>query len=31
MDVNIEFLNSKNWDSTMHERLEWLRDNDPVY
>ena len=31
MDVNIDYVASENWDASMHERLRWLRENDPVY
>jgi cytochrome P450 family 142 subfamily A polypeptide 1 len=31
IDTDIEFLNSKNWDERMLQRLSWLRESDPVY
>jgi cytochrome P450 family 142 subfamily A polypeptide 1 len=31
MDVNVEYLSSRNWDAAMPERLRWLRENDPVH
>ncbi len=31
MDLNIRFLASENWDASMHERLRWLREKDPVH
>jgi cytochrome P450 family 142 subfamily A polypeptide 1 len=31
MDLDIEFLASKNWDDAMQERLTWLRQHDPIY
>jgi cytochrome P450 family 142 subfamily A polypeptide 1 len=31
MDVNIRYLDAANWDDSIWERLEWLRDNEPVY
>lgn len=31
MDMNINFLASENWDGKMHERMRWLRENDPVH
>jgi cytochrome P450 family 142 subfamily A polypeptide 1 len=31
VDIDIEFLASQNWDESMLERLEWLRENDPVH
>jgi cytochrome P450 family 142 subfamily A polypeptide 1 len=31
MNVDIDFLASENWDAHMHERMRWLRENDPVH
>jgi cytochrome P450 family 142 subfamily A polypeptide 1 len=31
MDVNVEYLASENWDDSMHARMKWLREHDPVY
>lgn len=31
MDVGIRYLASDNWDHRMHDRLRWLRENDPLY
>ncbi len=32
MDVEVEYLESKNWDELeMRERFRWLRENDPVF
>ena len=31
MDVNIDYLDSSNWDAAMPARCKWLRENDPVY
>ncbi len=31
MELNVEFLASQNWDEHMHERMRWLRENDPVH
>jgi cytochrome P450 family 142 subfamily A polypeptide 1 len=31
MDVDIDFKVSGNWTSEMDERLEWIRENDPLY
>ena len=31
MNVNIDFLDSAQWDDRMAERLAWLRENDPVH
>ncbi len=31
MDVNVDYLAAETWDGTMHERMKWLRENDPVY
>jgi len=31
MDVNVDYLSSESWDTTMHERFQWLRENEPVY
>jgi cytochrome P450 family 142 subfamily A polypeptide 1 len=31
MDANVDYLDSGSWDARMHDRLRWLRENDPVY
>jgi cytochrome P450 family 142 subfamily A polypeptide 1 len=31
MDMDIRFLASESWDGSIHDRLRWLRENDPVY
>ena len=31
MDTNISYLDAANWDDSIWERLDWLRDNEPVY
>ena len=31
MDVRVPYLQPESWDSTMPERLRWLRENEPVY
>ncbi|MBW2419266.1 MAG: cytochrome P450 [Deltaproteobacteria bacterium] len=32
MDIDVEYLHSKNWDEeAMRERFRWLRENDPVH
>jgi cytochrome P450 family 142 subfamily A polypeptide 1 len=31
VNLDIEFLASKNWDEQMSDRLRWLRENDPVH
>jgi cytochrome P450 family 142 subfamily A polypeptide 1 len=31
MDPNVDYLAASSWDHTMHERMKWLRENDPVY
>lgn len=31
MDMNVDFLSSDTWDGTMHARMRWLRENDPVH
>jgi len=30
-DVDIAFLDPASWDASMHERMRWLRRNDPVH
>jgi cytochrome P450 family 142 subfamily A polypeptide 1 len=29
--LDVDFLDSANWDASMPERFRWLRENDPVY
>jgi cytochrome P450 family 142 subfamily A polypeptide 1 len=31
VDVDVEFLAAQSWDEHMHERMRWLRENDPVH
>jgi cytochrome P450 family 142 subfamily A polypeptide 1 len=31
MDPNVDYLAASSWDHTMHERMKWLRENEPVY
>jgi cytochrome P450 family 142 subfamily A polypeptide 1 len=31
MDPNVDYLAASSWDDTMHERMKWLRENEPVY
>ncbi len=31
MDINVNFLAADSWDSSMHERMKWLRENDPIH
>ncbi|UCE86203.1 MAG: cytochrome P450 [Deltaproteobacteria bacterium] len=31
MDVNVDFLSADSWDEKMHDRMRWLRENDPVH
>jgi len=31
MDVDVGYLDSRNWDASMHDRMRWLRRNDPVH
>lgn len=31
MDVKVAYLDSRNWDASMHDRMRWLRCNDPVH
>ena len=31
LNVDIDFLSSDCWDDQMHERMRWLRENDPVH
>jgi cytochrome P450 family 142 subfamily A polypeptide 1 len=31
MDLDIDYLDSANWDAAMPERFRWLRENDPVH
>jgi cytochrome P450 family 142 subfamily A polypeptide 1 len=31
MDISVDYLAPEAWDSAMHERLRWLRRNDPVH
>jgi hypothetical protein len=28
--ADIDFMDSPSWDESMHDRLRWLRENDPV-
>ena len=30
-DVNVAFLDPATWDASVHERMRWLRRNDPVH
>ena len=30
-DVNVAFLDPATWDASIHERMRWLRSNDPVH
>jgi len=30
-DVDVAFLDPASWDARMHERMRWLRENDPVH
>ena len=29
-DVNVAFLDPATWDASIHERMRWLRRNDPA-
>jgi cytochrome P450 family 142 subfamily A polypeptide 1 len=31
MDADVAFLDPKTWDEFVHERMRWLRENDPVH
>ena len=31
MDVNFDFTASETWDDRIHDRMRWLRENDPVH
>jgi cytochrome P450 family 142 subfamily A polypeptide 1 len=31
MDADVAFLDPKTWDESVHERMRWLRENDPVH
>jgi cytochrome P450 family 142 subfamily A polypeptide 1 len=31
MNPNVDYLAASSWDHTMHERMKWLRENEPVY
>jgi cytochrome P450 family 142 subfamily A polypeptide 1 len=31
LDVDVAFLDPKTWDATVHARMRWLRENDPVH
>ena len=31
MDPNVDYVAAASWDHTMHERMKWLRENEPVY
>jgi cytochrome P450 family 142 subfamily A polypeptide 1 len=30
-DVDIDYLDAEAWDGRAHERMRWLRENEPVY
>jgi len=31
IDVNVDFLEAEAWDENMRDRMQWLRENDPVH
>ncbi len=31
MDVNVDFTAAETWDDRIHDRMRWLRENDPVH
>ena len=31
IDVNVHFLEAEAWDANMRDRMQWLRENDPVH
>ena len=31
IDVNVDFLEAEAWDANMRDRMQWLRENDPVH